>query len=114
MVWLQEGGTDKGREEGWPGWGFVAAWLGSVPSFRRSVCVPVTAGIGEPRVSNKEANFPASKLNSDVRPRSTGTDMFVGIDKLPPLSPISGRVQTAPARPKHWARDLDGPGFDSR
>ena len=83
MVWLQEGGgTDKGREERWPGWAFVAAWLGSVPSFRRPVCVPLTPGIGEPRVSNKEANFPASELNSYVR--STGTDIFVATGELPP------------------------------
>ena len=39
------GGTDKGREKGWPDCGFVAAWLWSIPAFRRSVWLPADVGI---------------------------------------------------------------------
>ena len=86
VVWLQGGGTERGREKGWPDCGFVAAWLWSVPAFRRSVWLPADVGIDEQRVSKNETYFPTSNLNSRVRPRSIETDMFVALGDLPSVA----------------------------
>ena len=98
LVLLQGGvGTDKGREEGWPDWGFVAAWLWSVPAFRRFVCLPANVGVDELRVSNTETYFPISNLNSRARPRPIRTDMFFALCDLPlaakPTAQLRASVQ---------------------
>ena len=75
----------------------MAAWLGRVSEFRRSVWHPANVGIDGQRVSNNEMYFATSTLNSCGRPRSIGTDMFVALGELPPRK-TNGKMQSERAR----------------
>ena len=60
VEWLQSGGNNRGRGDGWSYCGVVPAWLGSVPTFRRPVRPTADVGIDQPRVSNNETSFPTT------------------------------------------------------
>ena len=96
------------RVEGWPDWGFVAAWLWSVPAFRRFDCLPANVGVDEPRVSKNETYFPISNPNSRARRRPIGTDMFYALCDLPLVAKPTAQLR-ASVQGQTWHRDPDRP-----
>ena len=65
-------------------------------SDRSALCPqPADVGIDGLRVGNNETQFQNARLDSRLRPRATGTDMFVALDTLPHVA-----KQTAQFRPR--------------